>query len=112
MTDLAFINEMRHRCTISRATRTPDGVGGEKWVFSPIATSVRCLIQGLPIRQAELGKYRVWFESSVDVKESDQITFTSAGVLTNEVMYVNFVDDAAGQGHHLEVDLVETSGLT
>jgi len=55
MTDLAFINEMKHRCTIARAARTPDGVGGEKWIFSAIATEVRCLVQGLPIRQAELG---------------------------------------------------------
>ena len=106
MRDVTFEMLLRHRVSIRRPTRVRDDLGGERLQFTTIATNVPALVQGLPIRQAELGKYRMWVTFDTDIKERDRVDYNG------EEYEVIFIDDAGGQGHHLECDLDEISGTT
>jgi head-tail adaptor len=97
--------KLRHTVVIERATAgTADDYNQPAQTFAPIAT-VQALIQPKSgTERAQLneagvvrGQYRV-FMPITDVVEGDHL------VHGDEVYELTFVADAAGAGHHLEID--------
>ena len=112
---MSYASLLRHRATIYRRSDTP-GSDTTDWNQEPtdlaaLATDVRCRIDETRGRQVSLpdeaGPVIVdaigYFVAGVDLTEADQVVQTRPA--TGRVYEVAFVRDAAGQGHHTEVDL-------
>lgn len=103
---MGFKQLLNASCTIRRFTSTAkDAHGNPVKVWSDLATGVACRLQPRRGREAVqptqvvVGTHVLFLEAGVDITEKDQVVFAPD---TYEVL---FVGDAAGQGHHLEVDL-------
>lgn len=92
--------------TIRRYTSSSkDAHGNLVKVWSDLATDVPCRLQPRRGREAVqptqvvVGSHVLFLEIGTDITERDQFVL---GASTYEVL---FVADAAGQGHHLELEL-------
>ena len=92
--------------TIRRFTSTAkDAHGNPVKVWSDLATGVACRRQprlgreAVQPTQVVVGSHILYLEIGTDITERDRFVLAAD---THEVL---FVGDAAGQGHHLEVDL-------
>lgn len=104
---MTFRARLIHTVEIQRATAgAADDYGQPARTFASIGTE-RCLIQpksGRELAQVNeagpvRGEYRV-FMLPTDVTEADHLVRQD----TAEVFEIGFVADAAGVGHHLELD--------
>ena len=102
---MTFASLLNTTAIVKRPNFTEDTMGGEAASFSPVAT-IRCRIQPMSGRERAMSgstgvesTHKMFCLYSVDVRPEDEVT--SGGF----VYQVTFVGDAAGQGHHLEVDL-------
>ncbi|KKL20077.1 hypothetical protein LCGC14_2459080 [marine sediment metagenome] len=95
--------------TIRRySSGSPDAHGNPVKTWSDLATDVPCRLQPRRGREAVqptqvvVGSHVLFLEIGTDITERDRVVVAT---LTYEVL---FVGDAAGQGHHLEVELEMT----
>ena len=102
---MGFKQLLNKTCTIRRFTSSSnDAHGNPVKVWSDLATDVPCRLQARRGRettqpvQVVVGTHTLFLEPR-DITERDRVVVAT---LTYEVL---FVSDAAGQGHHLEVDL-------
>ena len=102
---MGFKQLLNKTCVIRRFTSTAkDAHGNPIKVWSDLATDVPCRLQARRGRettqpvQVVVGTHTLFLEPR-DITEKDQI------IIGSDTFEVLFVEDAAGQGHHLEVDL-------
>ena len=103
---MGFKQMLNKTCVIRRFTSSSnDAHGNPVKVWSDLATDVPCRLQPRRGREAVqptqvvVGSHVLFLEIGTDITERDQF------VLAADTYDVLFVGDAAGQGHHLEVDL-------
>ena len=103
---MGFKQMLNATCTIRRFTSTAkDAHGNPVKIWADLAIDVVCRLQPRRGREAVqptqvvVGTHVLFLEAGVDITEKDQV------VLAADTYEVLFVVDAAGQGHHLEVDL-------
>lgn len=109
MPDETFNNLLTHTCTISsRSTddSTVDEWGAPEETITTSASGVACLFQEreeaveFSLRgEKVISKYMAFFKITENISVDDLIEFNG------RKYSVVGVDDAAGQGHHLEVSL-------
>ncbi|MCA1570838.1 MAG: head-tail adaptor protein [Chloroflexi bacterium] len=115
----SFDRYLRHTVTIQRATAgAVDDYGQPSRTYSPLATDVRALIQPKPARTSggtpeevttfsagtQVTDHTVFLRPR-DIDAADRILATAAGVHSGKSFEVLLVKDAAGQDHHLELDV-------
>ena len=103
---MGFKQMLNTTCVIRRFTSSSkDAHGNPIKVWSDLATDVPCRLQPRRGREAVqptqvvVGSHVLFLEIGTDITERDR--FVHAG----DTYGVLFVGDAAGQGHHLEVEL-------
>lgn len=103
---MGFAQLLNKTCVIRRFTSSSnDAHGNPVKVWSDLATDIACRLQPRRGREAVqptqvvVGSHVLFLEIGTDITERDRVVVAT---LTYEVL---FVGDAAGQGHHLEVDL-------
>ena len=103
---MGFAQLLNKTCVIRRFTSSSkDAHGNLVKVWSDLAIDVACRLQPRRGREAVqptqvvVGSHVLFLEAGVDITERDRV------VLAADTYEVLFVGDAAGQGHHLEVDL-------
>ena len=103
---MGFKQMLNVTCVIRRFTSSSkDAHGNLVKVWSDLATDVACRLQPRRGREAVqptqvvVGSHVLFLEIGTDITEKDRVV---VGATTYEVL---FVEDAAGQGHHLEADL-------
>lgn len=119
MTDPTFDRLLIHRFTILRATTSPDGVGGpgiETWDTVSGMGTVTGLVRPTPLAQSTIAKLVIDCHMDVDVVDEDRVlnvrlaNGTAHPLYGNKVYHVLSAVDAAGQGHHIVLNLTELSG--
>ena len=103
---MGFKQLLNVTCVIRRFTSSSkDAHGNPIKVWSDLATDVPCRLQPRRGREAVqptqvvVGTHVLYLEAGVDITERDRVMVAAS---TYEVL---FVGDAAGQGHHLELEL-------
>lgn len=108
---MSFSTWLNTTCTIRRFTAgAADDYGHPVQTFSDLATGIACRLQpaagpgrgGKEIwvdKQLVIADFKLFLSAGQDVTEKDEIVI---GAKTYNVLLVN---DAAGHGHHLELDL-------
>jgi hypothetical protein len=106
---MSYTSMLKHTAAVYRksATRDDHGIAATSWTAT--YPSLRCLVQA---RQGDLTRaigglqvnvtHQLFVPNNTDILEDDLV------VHAGRCLRVVFVDhDAAGQNHHLEVDLAE-----
>lgn len=103
---------LRHRVTVARNTPTVRDSGFAAPSWSTRATDRPCSIQPRTERQRifiegrlQNGENVGFFQIGEDLIEGDRVTVTAGPSLVGIAYDVLMVDDAAGQGEHLECAL-------
>ena len=105
MSDSTFTNLLIHSVDIQRRGEgAVNDLGLPDEILTTVASGVKCLIQdvkGTFILQKEGKEISVdsiiFFEYDTDIQEDDIIVFGT------EKYTIDFIENAAGQNHHLEV---------
>src|SRR5690349_17717337 len=102
-----------------RSSITDDGVGGPgqgTWATVSDMGTVAGLVRPTPLAQSTIAKLQIDCNMDVDVLDEDRVlnvrlaNGTAHPLYGNKVYHVLSAVDAAGQGHHIVVNLTELSG--
>ena len=106
-----MINLLKHSATIQSVSNAQTTSGTYNPTYSTRITALRCLIQGKTVKSTDsFGKislqnvYKLYCENNttnLTIVETDRVVFGS------QTFEITGIKDAAGQSHHLEMNLLE-----
>lgn len=104
---MSFASNLNQQCTVYRAVRTQDAIGGIVNTWSAIISNAPCLLQAVSannrIMSGSTGvsiTHRIYMQiQTTPIDETDEI---QVGSVRYRVLFVNSV-----RSHHLEIDLIE-----
>ena len=111
---MSFRRLLKHTATIERPTLVRSSTGETSWSFATVGTNVPILVQpdqsgGIEVKDDQTGSTLVgthygYLLIDAGLQEHDRVRVNS------QVYRAIRVDDAGGQGHHIEARLSQPDG--